>query len=578
MRIGRREIAIIAIVIIAVIVIATVVIFVLPTPEKSLLSWSEANTPNLDPARGSDYSSSVAYVNCYDTLVYPNASGESLPWIATSWTTSSDGLNWTFNLRHNVKFHNGSELKAGDVVFSCERMMTIGEGYSYLFGTMDVNGTTSGWIYKVTAVDDYTVRFDLRKAYGPFLTVLSRLYILDNRTVMANIASGTRNFGSKLDYGMGWLVNHDAGSGPYKVNSTDLPNTVTFEKFTDYWGTFVQNAPDQLKVYGTTTATTIKSMITDRTLEITDQWQTVENLAAMDAISGVDVAKYPAGSILFYMIHNKKAPTDDIHFRKAMAYAMNYTAVVTVLFPGSTIARGPVTSILPGFDPTVPRYDMNLTKAQEELAQSPYYSDLASHPIDVHWCAEVPDEQRVATLFAECMGKINITVNVVQTPWMNMIAEMANETLAPHIETIFVAPHYAEAGSMLESRYHSRSCGTWEQNEWLQNTTLDALIEDAIGTINTTQRFQKYMAIEHQIVDMCPSIFMFEQLEQHAYQSYYVDWPAAKSGAAINSVMGYNLAFKDIKLDLAKKKAGPTAGFSLSMVAEALRLRKLKIN
>lgn len=95
MRIGRREIAIIAIVIIAVIVIATVVIFVLPTPEKSLLSWSEANTPNLDPARGSDYSSSVAYVNCYDTLVYPNASGESLPWIATSWTTSSDGLNWT---------------------------------------------------------------------------------------------------------------------------------------------------------------------------------------------------------------------------------------------------------------------------------------------------------------------------------------------------------------------------------------------------------------------------------------------------------------------------------------------------
>jgi peptide/nickel transport system substrate-binding protein len=435
-------------------------------------------------------------------------------------------------------------------------MMTIGEGYSYLFGTMDaVQGNTSGWIYKVTAVDDYTVRFDLRKSYGPFLTVLSRLYVLDKDTVMANIASGERNFGTKLDYGMSWLVNHDAGSGPYKVNSTDLPNTV----------------------YGTTVATTIKSMVTDRELEITDQWQTVENLAAMDAISGVNISKYPAGSILFYMIHTKKAPTDDIHFRKAMSYAMNYSAVVTVLFPGSTIARGPVTSILPGFDPTVERYDMNLTKATQELALSPYYSNLSSYPVDVHWCAEVPDEQRVANLFAQCMSAINITVNVVQTPWMNMISEMANITSAPHIETIFVAPHYAEAGSMLESRYHSRSCGTWEQNEWLQNTTLDGLIEDAVGTINSTERFQKYRAIQHQIVDMCPSIFMFEQLEQHAYQSYYVDWPAAQ-GAPINPVMGYNLAFKDIKLDLGKKKAGPTASFSLSMVTEALRLRKIKVN
>ena len=55
------------------------------------------------------------------------------------------------------------------------------------------------------------------------------------------------------------------------------------------------------------------------------------------------------------------------------------------------------------------------------------------------------------------MNEIGIEVNIVKVPWMSVVEEMSNIDTSPNIVTIFVSPHYAEAGSLLESRYHSNS-------------------------------------------------------------------------------------------------------------------------
>jgi ABC-type transport system substrate-binding protein len=89
--------------------------------------------PNrIDPAVGNDYASSTSLANLYDSLVFPNAQGGVDPWLAESWDISDDGLTYTFHLRPGVKFHDGSDLKASDVVYSFNRLKTIGEGYAYL--------------------------------------------------------------------------------------------------------------------------------------------------------------------------------------------------------------------------------------------------------------------------------------------------------------------------------------------------------------------------------------------------------------------------------------------------------------
>jgi ABC-type transport system substrate-binding protein len=79
----------------------------------------------IDPAVGNDYSGSTSLTNIYDTLVFPNAAGGTDPWLAESWEVSDDGLTYTFKLREGVKFHDGSELQASDVVYSFNRLQAI---------------------------------------------------------------------------------------------------------------------------------------------------------------------------------------------------------------------------------------------------------------------------------------------------------------------------------------------------------------------------------------------------------------------------------------------------------------------
>ncbi|MCJ7790044.1 MAG: ABC transporter substrate-binding protein, partial [Candidatus Atribacteria bacterium] len=61
----------------------------------------------LDPAVGSDYASSIALCNMYDSLVFPNPDGSVKPWLAKGWEISGDGLTYTFELVPGAKFHNG---------------------------------------------------------------------------------------------------------------------------------------------------------------------------------------------------------------------------------------------------------------------------------------------------------------------------------------------------------------------------------------------------------------------------------------------------------------------------------------
>jgi peptide/nickel transport system substrate-binding protein len=89
---------------------------------------------------------------------------------------------------------------------------------------------------------------------------------------------------------------------------------------------------------------------------------------------------------------------------------------------------------------------------------------------------------------------------------------------------------------MLKQRYHSSTTGTWQQNEWLQDAELDAAIDDALATLDDEERFAEYAEIQKALVDLAPSIWIYDQVEKHAYRDC-VDWPAARDETSI--IMGY---------------------------------------
>ena len=498
------------------------------------LSITFANVPVADPAKGSDEAGSAALANAYDTLVFPTSAGTLQHDLATNWQVSSDGLTYTFTIRQGVKFHNGDALSASDVVFSMNRLIAIGQGYSYLF---------SPYVASINATDSSTLVIKLKQPFGPFLTALVRLYVLDQKQVVANEDQSKATYGSNGDYASTWLLTHDAGSGAYSISQANLESSMTFSAYTGYWNGTQANQPSTVQILGSTSST--QALFTSHQIQITDQWQPYSTIATLSQQHGAKLATIPTANEMYLMMNTKQAPTDDIYVRQAMAQALNYSAVVNNIFQGSKPSAGPVPTSLPGHSSSIPTSAQNIALAQQTIAKSKYAGHLSSYPVKYFWVSEVPAEQKLALQFASDMQKIGITVQVLQQPWLTVVADLAKQDSAPNIVSIEDGASYFEAGSVLQSRYTSASVGTWEQNEWLQNATLDHLVSSALSTLDQNARFQAYAGVQTQIYNQYPTIYAFDVYEARAYFPSVVTWYAA-NGHPI-PLLGYDFYFRDFQ-------------------------------
>src|SRR5437764_7340030 len=118
---------------------------------------NEREYDTVDPHAAFDVGRVAVRLNIYDGLMRWQRNPAVLePWVAESHSISPDGLTYTFKMRKGVKFHDGSEVKAADVVYSLDRILAVGKGAASLFKTMVDAGAAK-------AVDDYTVEFKLKK-------------------------------------------------------------------------------------------------------------------------------------------------------------------------------------------------------------------------------------------------------------------------------------------------------------------------------------------------------------------------------------------------------------------------------
>ncbi len=512
------------------------------SPAEKIMRISVSGTPKLDPAVANDDSSSMAVINLYDTLVYPQPDGTLKPQLADKWEASPDNLSYTFTLKKGVKFHNGDELTADDVVFTFNRMMTIGEGFAYLY---------KGIVKEATAVDPTTVKFTLTKPYALFVPSLIRLYIVNKNEVTKNIQKDGP-YGDMGDYGKNWLITHDAGSGAYTVKELQQQGYMYATKFNDYWGGWDKDAPDSIKLIDNTQSVTIRTLMGNRELEITDMWQSTENLDAISKIPGVSLAKYSKGAVQYMMFNTKKAPTDDVNFRKALTYLFDYETISKKILVDSPVSAGPVSSNLPGHDSSIPKGTFDVNKAKEYLQKSKYAGQLDKYPIELLVNSDVADHQKIALAFQAAAQQAGLTVKISKAPWLSITDQVAKVETTPNLVSINDAPSIFEAGNVLQNRYSSSSTGTWEQAEWIQDKNLDAQIEEALRTPDKNERFNKYAALQQKVVnDIAPSAYLVDLTERCGYQSDYVYWPAAeasKNGEFMLLPMGYHYNFHEFKI------------------------------
>lgn len=181
---------------------------------------------NFDPknSAGGKFDAPV-FTTVYETLAWTTPSGDVLPRLATGWTISEDKRTYTFNLRQGVKFHNGADFTAEDVVYSVNR--AVGQGIPMV-------QQRAQNLESVTAVDDYTVVYQLINPDTAFLF---------------NIADTTGlGFSSILTQSAPAHGTTPVGTGPFEYVSYVPGSELVLDVNRDYWDPSVLPSYDRLRV------------------------------------------------------------------------------------------------------------------------------------------------------------------------------------------------------------------------------------------------------------------------------------------------------------------------------------------
>ena len=190
--------------------------------EVSLVFGSSGDAVRLDPADVTDGESIQRMDNIFEGLVeYEAGSVLIQPCLATSWEASADGTEIVFNLRKGVKFHDGTDFNADAVVFSFARQYDTTHPYNQ-YGEWAYWGYMFGDVEKMEKIDDYTVKFVLKRPNASIMTSLAMFTV--------NIVSPTNAEKYKED-----AFKNPCGTGPFKFVEWVKDDHITLEANENYW-------------------------------------------------------------------------------------------------------------------------------------------------------------------------------------------------------------------------------------------------------------------------------------------------------------------------------------------------------
>jgi len=448
---------------------------------------ADSETPeNLDPANATNSTVDELLIGDYDTLVQFTAGETTVsPRLAKSWEVSADGLTYTFHLRDDVLFHDGTKFTADDVKFTFDRLVAAKGNVLNDTGPYD----------SAEVVDPTTVKLHLKSSFGPFLSAMSRIYIVNKKLVEPHMSE---------DNARTWLAVNEAGSGPYIVTSYKPTEAVDLKAFDKYWGGWSGKHVAEVVFRYITEPSTALSLLKSGEVQMAPKINAEDKVALQkDPAYTIDVGK--AATPMFFDFNTQsKGLTGNKLFRQMLSMTFDRQLHLDqVLLGFGSIPDGPLPADWPGHvGGTESKFDLDAAK---KLVDDNGWKGTT---LTVRYLPAIAEEQQAVEQLQSNLAQIGITLKAEGMTFPAQAATLQKLETTSDINVIYSFPTFPDPHAILNTDYNSAFDGFKGGYNWANyaNPAVDTLLNDAASSSDQAKRVDLYQQAQKLIGADYPAI------------------------------------------------------------------------
>lgn len=483
----------------------------------------DAEPSCLDPHNGGNYPQALLATQVLESLVSLDDDGNIVPWLATEWSTSDDGLSWEFTLDPDAVFTDGTPVDAAAIQANIEHLQNPETGSSTGFIAVEQ-------VADVEVVSDTVVRF-----------VLTR----PDTALLESLAQPWAAIQSPAGIERGAEANCEApiGSGPFVVTEWVKQDHITLERNTEY-----RTPPTGFEVVNGGIETVIWRFIPDATARfqalqggqvdiidnpLPDQIVTAE---ASDDLAHLDAPR--PGSSNRIELNTAQAPFDDQRVREAFIAAVDLNAGIDTIFAGTTErSYSALSSVEPLATHSPDAYVVDVDRANALLDEAGW-GERNADGIRIKegqtLTARFPvtgsqSTQAEQALFEQLQAQAREVGFDVQISLLDLGAWYT--ALGQHDYELVSAPYTKIGPDVLRVLFHSDSTipkpsGYFANHAMVQNAELDALLDTAATESDPQLRAEAVAAAQELIAELQLILPIYDQQNHFLYRADIVDFRA----------------------------------------------------
>jgi len=441
----------------------------------------------LDPARNSELFEYQIFSQIYEPLLTLDSDYKTiLPCLAESWSISEDNLEYTFQLRPNIQFHDGSSLTADVIQFSFNRQINLRPKYP-LFSIID----------SIRSIGPLTLQIELKHQYLPFLYSLasaSGLLVISKKAL--------EKYGENID-------KNPVGTGPFYLGEWQENKFISLRAFSGYRE---KSMIDKVSFILPDTTSQTETLFRDGELDVlymvAGHW--------LNRLKWLGIAEYYVQKSLntMYIGFNLvNSPLNNKKVRQAILRAIDIKKLVYVANRGNALpAYGPIPPIFTGFE-ELKQEQYNPELSRKLLKETGHKNGLS---LNLNVFSPTYSRQIKVELLESQLEKIGITLNTVfYTNWEEFTKSLRSKNCHLFLDG-YGSELIGDPGNYLYALFHSASPNNRTN---YSNKRVDLLLNQAFQEDDTQKRHSMYRSIVEIVLRDIPAVFDSHVKSIFAYNS-----------------------------------------------------------